>query len=186
MNFDSLVWNECSDLDQMQCGEYCDCTFKDLDLSSKDLSSYRFIDCTFEMCNLSSALLHGTTFNGVKFEACKMLGLQFQQCNELGLSIEIHHSKLDHSSFAHCDLRKSHWTYNSLRDVDFHQTNLSQSKLLHNDLHGAVFERCDLSKAHLCGSFGIALDPEANQVKGLEIDLDALPGLLLKYQIKAV
>jgi hypothetical protein len=40
-----------------------------------------------------------TAFRDIKFKGCKMLGLNFEDCNEFGLSFNFENCSLNHSSF---------------------------------------------------------------------------------------
>src|SRR6266487_1853762 len=68
-------------------GEYENCTFLNCNFSGADLSEIKFSECEFIACNLSLAKLVNTAIREVSFKECKMLGLRFDQCNNLGLAV---------------------------------------------------------------------------------------------------
>jgi len=47
-----------------------------------------FSECIFESCDFSNASLVGTGFREVKFKQCKMLGLNFEHCNNFLLDFQ--------------------------------------------------------------------------------------------------
>src|SRR5664280_413093 len=80
-------------------GEFESCTFISCDFSNSDLTAAAFIDCEFENCNLSMAKLNNTALREVRFTNCKMLGLHFENCNEIGLSASFDNSILEKTDF---------------------------------------------------------------------------------------
>jgi uncharacterized protein YjbI with pentapeptide repeats len=80
-------------------GEYEGCVFSGCNFANGDLSDFKFTGCTFSGCNLSLVGLNKTTFWRTKFKDCKMLGLRFDTCNQLGLSLSFDSCQLNHASF---------------------------------------------------------------------------------------
>lgn len=183
--FDNQIFEHLgAESDPLVCGEYSNCTFRNCDFGKFNFSSFRFLDCQFQDCNLSLANLSNTTLNGILFKSCKMMGLQFQHCNDFGLDLNFVDCILDHSSFYQVRIPKSHWKNSQFKDADFGESDLSSSKLIHCNFAGATFLRTNLEHADLSQSYAIAIDPEVNRIKGAIFELEELQGLLLKYKIK--
>ena len=164
-------------------GEYEQCTFQDLDLSNADLSGYKFADCTFLRCNLSMATVAQTAFREVQFKACKMLGIRFEDCNDLGFSIRLDECALQHASFYGKKLKSTVFQHCQLQDTDFAHCDLSGSTFADCDLAGALFENTNLEKVDFRTAAHYSIDPDQNRIKKARFSADGLAGLLGKYDI---
>lgn len=153
------------------------------DFSNADLSHYKFIDCVFIESNLSMCRLDGTSFRDVEFKGCKMLGLRFDQCHAIGLSVKFVKCFLNHASFQKCRIRKTKFMDCQLEGVDFTGADLTAALFDKCKLQDAVFENTLLEMADLRSSFGIRLDPETNHLRKARFSLQELPGLLSKYDL---
>lgn len=165
-------------------GEYEYCRFLDCDFSNADLNALKFVDCVFEGCNLSMAKLGMTAFRNVKFSNCKLLGLHFENCNPLGLSVSFENCNLSLSSFYRTRLKKMIFKNLKLHDVDFTESDLSGSVFEDCDLTGATFENTNIEKADFRTSFNFSIDPATNRVKKARFSLSGLPGLLNRFDIE--
>jgi len=83
----------------LEAGEYENCTFKGCDFSNQDFSWYKFVECEFIECNLSMVKLYESTLREVDFKGCKLLGLRFDACNQIGLSVGFDDCQLNNASF---------------------------------------------------------------------------------------
>lgn len=166
--------------------EYERCSFAHCDLSATGLSGKKFIDCSFVQCNLSMAKIQQTVFRAVNFESSKLLGLHFEQCSPIGLSISFQDCQLDHSSFERCKLSERNFINCRLLECDFSGAELKGSKWHHSDLSGAVFENCNLTQADFSKAEHYSLNPGNNRIKNAIFSLEGLPGLLAHYGIKIV
>ena len=88
-------------------GDYESCTFINCDLSGSDLSDINFFECEFLECNLSLVKLTQTSFREAKFKNCKLLGLHFEECNSLILSLSFEGCSLDLCSFNKLKLKNT-------------------------------------------------------------------------------
>jgi fluoroquinolone resistance protein len=164
--------------------EYDSTTFSNCNFSDSDLSGIKFIECNFINCNLSMAKLINTVLTNVRFRSCKMLGLQFENCNEYGLSVEFEDCNLSHTSFYRTRLKKMIFRNLILNDTDFTEADLSSSVFEKCDLTGALFENSVLEKTDFCTSFNYSIDPEKNRIKRARFSLSGISGLLDKYDIE--
>ncbi|MFV0304965.1 MAG: pentapeptide repeat-containing protein, partial [Moheibacter sp.] len=99
---DQIFTNENS----LALGEYENCSFKNCDFSNSNLSEYKFIECDFTSCNLSLSKLNQTLLQKVTFSNCKLLGLNFNDCNEFSLSFTFTDCQLNHASFFKLKIKK--------------------------------------------------------------------------------
>jgi fluoroquinolone resistance protein len=165
-------------------GEYDNCTFINCDFSNSDLSEIIFLDCKFEGCNMSMAKLINTVLRDIKFSNCKMLGLQFETCNESGLSAIFGNCNLSHSSFYKRKLRETIFKNLILHEVDFTGCDLTGSVFDNCNLKRALFENSNLEKTDFRTSVNYSLDPEKNRMKGARFSLSGIAGLLDKHDIE--
>ena len=167
-----------------QKGEYENCDFNYCNFADCDLSDYRFVNCRFKDCNFSLAKLYNTMFQDVKFLDCKMVGLQFDMCNEFGISFSFEGCGLNHSCFYRMNLKRIVFKNSQLQEVDFVEADLSNAVFQNCDLSGAVFDRTLLEKADFRTSYNYTLDPEVNRIKKAKFSSKEVLGLLEKYDIE--
>jgi len=165
-------------------GEYENCTFLNCNFSNTDLSEIKFLACQFTSCNLSLAKLFNTALREAKFKECKMLGLRFDQCNNLGLSVGFDQCSLNHSSFYKTKLKKTVLKNSQLQEVDFTECDLTEVLFDTCDLMRATFEDTILEKVDLRTAFNYCIDPEINRIKKAKFSLPGVLGLLDKYDIE--
>ena len=168
----------------LMAGEYENCTFKGFDFSSVDLSEFKFIECIFDNCNLSMVKLRNAVLSDTKFIGCKMLGLHFNECNQIGLSPGFENCNLSQSSFYKTKLKKTIFKKLKLIETDFTESDVSSSLFEDCDFEGATFENTNLSKADFTTSFNYSIDPERNFIKKARFSLSGVQGLLHKYDIE--
>ena len=80
-------------------GDYENCRFVDCLFSKGYLDNQNFVECTFEGCDLTNTNIANTTFNDVTFKDCKMVGVQFETCSQLLLSLRFSGCNLSVASF---------------------------------------------------------------------------------------
>ncbi len=165
-------------------GEYEKCTFINCDFSNSDLSYVKFLECEFVNCNISMVNLNQTAFKDVKFTDSKMLGLRFDYCNKFGLSLSFENCILNHSSFYQVKIKKTQFRNTSLLEVDFTESDMTESVLDGCDLDRSTFYMTILEKADLRTSFNYSIDPEVNRIKKARFSLLGALGLLRKYDIE--
>jgi fluoroquinolone resistance protein len=165
-------------------GEYEHCTFVACDLSKSDLSEIIFLDCEFSRCNLSLVKLSQTALRNVKFKDCKMLGINFENCNEFGFSIYFEGCTLDRASFNRSKLKKTVFKNSNLQAVDFTQSDLSFCTFEDCDLTDAIFKNTNIERADLRTAINYSIDPELNRIKKAKFSRSGIAGLLDKYDIE--
>ncbi len=165
-------------------GEYEACSFIQSDFGNADLAGFRFIDCQFTGANLSLAKISKTVFQNATFTDCKLLGLQFDQCSDFGLSFRFRNCVLNHASFYGVKLKGTVFEASQLQEVDFTDADLTGAHFPDCNLLNATFEHTNLQKADLRKALNYSLDPERNLVKGAKFSLPGVVGLLDKYKIQ--
>lgn len=173
-----------SGIETIETGEYEDCTFKNCNFSNADLTDINFAECTFEQCDLSMAKIVNTIFRDAKFENCKLLGLHFENCNELLFSADFEGCQLNLSSFYKRSMKNTNFKNCNLQEVDFTEADLSNSVFENCDLTNATFEHTTLMKSDFRSSFNYSIDPELNRIKKAKFSLTGITGLLDKYEIE--
>jgi uncharacterized protein YjbI with pentapeptide repeats len=129
------------------------------------------------------ATIANTAFRDVTFKGCKMLGLQFDGCNQFGLSIQFQGCQLNLSSFYKLRLRNTKFNNCTLHEVDFTDADLTGVAFTNCDLLGAKFENTILEKTDFRTAHNYSFDPEINRVRKAKFSFSGIPGLLDKYQI---
>lgn len=167
-----------------QKGTYENCRFENCLLSGVVWSHSVFVSCTFVDCDISLAKVDQTAFQGVHFERCKVMGLRFDYCNSFLFEVSAVESNFQLSSFYQCALKGAKLHDCQLSEVDFSEADLSGASLKGSLLTDATFDRTKLLKCDFRNTQGIALDLDNNQVTGALFDREALPSLLVKYQLK--
>ena len=164
-------------------GEYENCRFINCNFSNVDLSKAQFIQCEFTGCNISMTKITGTTLNTVKFKESKIIGINFETCNDFLFSVEFDNCIMNFSSFYKRVMKKTLFKDCTLHEVDFTDTDLSGSSFIKCDFHKAKFENTNLEKSDLRSSFNYALDPDLNKIKKAKFSIEGAVGLLAKYDI---
>jgi fluoroquinolone resistance protein len=165
-------------------GEYDTCNFRECNFAGSDLTGIRFMDCTFQGCNLSNATVAKSSFREITFKECKMLGLHFEKCDQLGMTVRFEACQLDHSSFYQVKLNHTPFLQTSLREVDFSESDLKNTVFDQCDLLNALFDHTNLERADLTTALNYAIDPENNRISGAKFSLPSVVGLLHKYKIE--
>lgn len=171
-------------VDYLPKGEYDNCIFNNCNFAQQDLSDFKFVDCLFNACDLSLAKLSYTLFRDVKFKDCKLLGLQFDSCDPLGLSFLFDGCLLNHSSFYKTKIKKTLFKNCQLQEVDFSEADLSGAVFDHCNLAQAAFDRTLLERADFRTAHSYSIDPESNRIKKAKFSILGVSGLLQKYNIE--
>jgi fluoroquinolone resistance protein len=178
--FDKIDFTQTS----LERGEYEHCTFISCDLSKLDLPDTIFSECEFIRCNLSLVKLAETALRDVKFKDCKMLGIDFENCNEFGFAVYFEGCTLDRASFTRSKLKKTVFKNSNVQEVDFTQSDLSLCTFDNCDLAEAIFKNTNIEKADFRTAFNYSIDPELNRIKKAKFSRSGIAGLLNKYDIE--
>jgi len=129
------------------------------------------------------AKINNTSFKGVKFTNCKLLGLNFNDCDNFLLMMYFDNCQLNLSSFYKLELKNIEFKNCDLQEVDFTETNLISSKFENCNLNRAIFSSTNMEKADLSTSYNYSIDPEINKIKKTKFSPIGALGLLDKYDI---
>jgi fluoroquinolone resistance protein len=165
-------------------GEYENCTFKNCNFYSSDLSNFIFRECIFDGCDLSMVAFRNTTLNDIRFVNCKILGVQLQECNSFLLSFGFENCILKLSVFYKLKIKKTSFKNCNLQEADFTETDLTSAIFENCDLHRTVYFGTNLEKADFRSSYNYSLDPERNRIKKARFSRLGIAGLLDKYNIE--
>lgn len=172
-----------ADRDQL-ADEYDGCTFINCVFSNCELQDVYFTNCEFDNCDLSMAKLNNTAFRDVKFKNCKLLGLHFDDCNNFLLSFTFEDCVLNFSSFYKLKLKNIHFKNCILEEVEFVESDLTNSTFANCDLVGTLFKNTILEKADLRTSYNYSINPETNRIKKAKFSIQGIVGLLDAYDIE--
>jgi fluoroquinolone resistance protein len=164
-------------------GDYENCSFINCDFSEANLSDLNFLECEFIGCNLSLVKLNNTSLREVKFKKCKLLGLHFEDCNNLLITIDFEDCILNISSFFKLNLKRTRFINSKIIDVDFTETDLNKSIFENCDLKSTTFQNTNLEGADFRSSYNYSIDPELNRIKKAKFSIPWIAGLLDKYDI---
>jgi uncharacterized protein YjbI with pentapeptide repeats len=164
--------------------EFEDCVFKNCDFSNSDFSNNSFMDCEFIECNLSLIQLAGSSLKTVSFKNCKLMGIQFQSCQDFLFNVQFQDCILDYSSFANKKMPKTKFNSCSMKEVTFTGTNLTQSVFGNCNLDNAIFNDTILAGVDFTTAYNYKIDPEFNPMKKAKFSNQGIAGLLDKYDIK--
>src|ERR1700750_818277 len=89
----------------LEKGDYEHCPFRNCNFSQSSVAEIIFLECNFEDCDISMAKLNNASFRDSKFTRCKLLGLRFDECNKLLLSLSFDNCVLNFSSFFRLKLK---------------------------------------------------------------------------------
>lgn len=167
-------------------GDYENCDFLNCDFSNTDLGKIKFTECRFTGCNLSAATITGTAFRDIIFKDCKLLGLQFDTCNEMLFEVQFEHCIINLANFYNRKLKNTRFIHCMLTETDFSEADLSNAVFEYCDLSGAVFDNTILEKANLTTANNYSIDPEKNRIKKAKFSIPDVIGLLNKYDIEIV
>ena len=171
-------------LNNLPKDDYEYCTFIDCKFADSDLSNIAFRECEFIDCDLSLAKLKYTVLNDIVFKNCKLLGLHFNDCDDLLLSFRFENCNLELAVFYDLNLKNTVFTDCSFNGTDFTESDLSGSAFVNCNLKHTVFDRTKLEQADFRSAYNFSIDPEANSIKKARFSKENLAGLLYKYHIK--
>ena len=164
-------------------GDYENCTFINCKFQNGYLDNYHFVDCEFVDCDLTNANVAHSQFNVVVFKKCKLVGVHFENCDPLFLSLRFYECNLELASFYELELPNTLFDSCVLQQTDFVGAVLTQAKFPNCNLEGAQFEGTALQKADFTTALNFTIDPTKNQLQKARFQSHGLIGLLKKYDI---
>jgi len=166
--------------------EFDGCTFINCDFSNCDFSGTIFIDCAFIDCNIGLIMVNKSGFKSVTFKTCKVLGIQFNQCDDFLFDVSFEDCILDYCSFSNKKMPKTIFKNCVMKEVSFVGANLTQAIFDNCNLERAIFNATNLANADFRTAYNYAIDPEYNPMKKAKFSTQGIAGLLEKYDIKII
>ncbi|WP_298224947.1 pentapeptide repeat-containing protein [Flavobacterium sp.] len=168
---------------KIQNREFEGCVFKNCDFSNSDFSNNTFMECEFIDCNLSMMQVGNTSLQDVSFKNCKLLGIQFQSCNDFLFRVGFEECVLDYASLANKKMPKTKFVSCSMKEVTFIGANLTQSVFDHCNLENAIFNETQLAAVDFTTAANYKIDPQFNPMKKAKFATSGIMGLLEQYDI---
>jgi uncharacterized protein YjbI with pentapeptide repeats len=81
-------------------------------------------------------------------------------------------------------LKNTQFIHSSIREVDFTEADLTNSRFENCDLFKAAFDQTILEKVDFRSSYNYSIDPEINRIKKSKFSVAGIQGLLTKYDIE--
>ncbi|SHG73418.1 pentapeptide repeat-containing protein [Flagellimonas flava] len=163
--------------------DYENCVFTNCNFAGGFLDNQNFMECEFVDCDLTNTNIKHTIFKETVFRGSKLVGLRFEDCNDLLLSMRFQSCNLTLASFFGLSLQGTHVVDCLLVETDFSEADLSQALFDQCNLEKALFHRTLLYQTDFTTSFNLDIDPEQNQLKKTQFSKENLIGLLKKYDI---
>ena len=171
-------------MNSLSPGVYEDCTFISCDFSESDFSGINFSECEFDGCNLSLVRLAQTTFRAVIFKNCKLLGLHFEDCNNLLMDFKFENCNLSLCTFYKLKLKNTLFKNSQITEADFSEADMGGAYFENCNLERSTFKNTILEKADFRTAYNYSIDPGANRIRGAKFSLAGIEGLLDKYDIE--
>jgi uncharacterized protein YjbI with pentapeptide repeats len=115
-----------------------------------------------------------------------MLGIQFDTCNNFGMSFSFNNCTLNHAIFYGTKIKHTKFTNCQIHGVDFTDCDLANSNFDNCDLLNSTFSNTNIEKADFSTSTNFSIDPEKNKIKKAKFSIGGLVGLVGKYNIDIV
>jgi uncharacterized protein YjbI with pentapeptide repeats len=161
--------------------DFEECRFEACSFQETEFSGCAFRGSLFVACNLAVMKVPNSRFADVTFQRSKLTGVNWTvaQLSTVGTALTFEEQcVLDYSVFMGLKLKNMPLRDSTAREVDFTEADLSGSDFSGTDLSGARFNHTNLSKAHLEGAYGYAIDINANLLQGTHASLPEAGSLL--------
>ena len=181
---DKTYRNKDFTLTELPKAEYDNCMFINCNFNACYLSTITFLECQFIDCDLSNSKTSDTTFKDVAFENCKLLGVLFNDCNQLLMSMSFNNCQLNFASFYKVKLINTKFTNCQFEKTEFTEANVSKSVFDNCNFKYAIFFNTNIEQANFLTSYNYSIHPENNKIKGAKFSKDQIQGLLDHYKIQ--
>ena len=183
-NFEDQVFNQINYTEAgFPKGEYVQCTFKFCQFTGMDLSACLFENCEFDQCEISNVNLHKTLIQRCTFRQSRMMGLRFEDCNNILLSFDFYECNLELSTFLGIKGKGTNFKDCNLQSVDFTDARMSETDFAGSNLEDATFENTILRNADLSYASNFRIDPIKNSIAGAVFSRYRIEGLLNRFEI---
>lgn len=150
--------------------QFEDCAFLGINFANYKLKAVSFTNCIFTNCNLANQDLTSATIRDVQFESCNLMGINWCNLNRLEAP-NFNKCKLNFSSFQGHKLKKMKVLDCSAIDVDFSETDLTDSQFSNTNLGGTNFNRATLINSDFRSAKDYLFDLRTTKIKGMKLSM---------------
>lgn len=171
--------------------EFEECRFSHCDFSETIFRACRFVDCEFEDCSLKMLNLDGTVLAGSRFLRCNLIGVDWTHANwgewqSKMKALEFMECELKYALFGGIELKKFKLQNSFAQEANFSNASMIEADFAGTDFLGAIFHKCDLTKANFVGAKNYAIHLNNNKTKGTKFSLPEAVRLLHYLDIKLI
>lgn len=172
---------------QITDSQFYDCTFRQSSFAETEFLKCRFSNCVFERCDLSIIRVRDSSFSGTRFMNSKVLGVNWTLADWsaylLSEPLSFHKCSINHSTFIGLQMVGISIVDCAASDVDFRETDLSQSNLSGTDFSESLFSSTNLTEANFRGAINYTINPAKNTLTGAKFSLPEAMSLLFNMDI---
>lgn len=147
-----------------------DCEFSGINFLDYKLKSTSFLNCRFTNCNLANQDLTNADMREIHFESCNLIGINWCSLKRFEDPCFID-CKLNFSSFQGYKLKKIKVLNCMALDVDFSDTDLSDSQFSNTTLGGANFNKAILINSDFRSAKDYLFDIRTTKIKGMKLSM---------------
>lgn len=165
---ENKVFDEC---------EFSDCTF-----ITCRFEKCRFLNCTFNKCDLSNMVPMNSEFREAKFNESKAIGIDWTRASKIK-ELSFTGCLVNYSNFRILKLPKTVIKKCEAKDVDFIETDLTDSIFRNTDFLDSTFFKTNLTKADFSHASNYSIDVNTNILKKTKFTLPEALSLLNNLDI---
>jgi uncharacterized protein YjbI with pentapeptide repeats len=169
------------------------CTFKKCDFHESQFKNCTFRDCRFEQCDLNLMTVDGSVFQNIFFEKTKMIGINWAKASwgkasfhQLLKKINFIECVINYNTFMGIKLDKIKMEKCIAKEVNFSNTDLTDSSLRYTDFSGTMFSHTNLTRTDFYKATNYNIDPVNNTLKKTRFILPEALSLLYNLDIELV
>ena len=133
------------------------CKFEKVDITNNLFNRSEFVDCTFINCDLSNNHFTASTFVRCIFKECKFTGSHFIECflsnilisKSTAQYLDIADSKIQILRVEDTILSESNWFENKIKDISFHQNDLTKAHIYKNPFNDIDISSCNIDSMQI-------------------------------------
>lgn len=157
--------------------QFEDCEFSGINFTDYKFKATNFTNCIFTNCNLANQDFTNATIRDVQFESCNLMGIDWRILKRLEGPI-FNKCKLNFSSFEGRKLKKVKVLDCLAIDVDFSDTDLTDSQFSNTTLSGTNFNRATLVNSDFRSAKDYLFDLRTTKIKGMKLSMPAAINLI--------
>lgn len=136
--------------------------FRDLELSSLDLT-----DVIFENCDLSNINFSGAIIHRVEFINCKLVGLNLSNATLQNVSIK------------QCNGRFAFMRFIQMKQVILEECVFENSDFQNSDFTKVIFKECDFKLSQMSGTSLSGIDFSDSNIEGIGVRIEDVRGAII-------